>query len=737
MDVKPPSPADENGLKRKRPAACVHCHQRKVRCDARTVGVPCSNCRTAGKLDCRIHEKKKRTASRSLRHPVPIRCAPFPESDEPHAQASLANPMPDSHHTTMSILDIPAQKEDSYPAASVMDCSETAHRDLSPDEDQTSERDKQLAKLIDEESTHRKIQKNVRVIYVGQDVSNLNFLLRQQHLDRDDEVYHFATNEISRKYIECGFEQVPRDAFVLPEPALADELVDAYFKHVNPGFPILAEDIFMAQYKGRDSSDAPSLLVLQAVLLAGAHVSRPRPMRDTLKAAFFRRAKLLFEARVERNRDIMVQAALLLTWYSDPVDDDVAANAHYWVGVAARIATGLGMHRNSGSSMIVPHDKRMWRRAWWILVQFDVMVSLQYGRPQAINLDDCDVEPLRASDFEGCGNNIQQDYVIQFTELCCMISFIVRERFGLRISPERRKAILSEADRALANWSIKLPDTVRMSTTDMDAWPALLHLTYNNFLILLHRPHPRASADTYAHNDAEICSAAAGVIVSIFEELREKDRIKYLWSSAVNTLFTAMIQIRVELRFSNPVLAINALRRFDSTLVTLRALSEYWHNAESIFHLFESSKRLKYDMQMVKSKQTNTARAREGDPISKVSEGPPPQVEALLPQSQLQSWWPKTQFSERLNYFTHSEPIVPVSGPQPQQPQQQQQHPQPSEHLPGQGPDWRQLFTFAESEPCGAVVPENLNDMEDEWRELYLHDPGLTDYFQESTWLQS
>ncbi|KAK2821090.1 hypothetical protein FQN49_007723 [Arthroderma sp. PD_2] len=636
----------------------------------------------------------------------------------------------------MSILDIPGQKEDSYPAASVMDYSPTANQDISPDEDESSERDKQLAKLIDEESTHRKIQKGVRVIYVGQDVSNLNFLLRQQHLDRDDEVYHFATNEISRKYIECGFEQVPRDAFILPEPALADELVDAYFKHVNPGFPILAEDIFMAQYRGRDSSDAPSLLVLQAVLLAGAHVSRPRPMRDTLKAAFFRRAKILFEARVERNRDIMVQAALLLTWYSDPIDDDVAANAHYWVGVAARIATGLGMHRNSGSSMIVPHDKRMWRRAWWILVQFDVMVSLQYGRPQAINLDDCDVEPLRASDFEGCGPNIQKDYVIQFTELCCMISFIVRERFGLRIAPERRKVILSEADKALANWSIKLPDTVRMSTADMDAWPALLHLTYNNFLILLHRPHPRASADTYAHNDAEICSAAAGVIVSIFEELREKDRVKYLWSSSVNTLFTAMIQIRVELRFSNPVLAINALRRFDSTLVSLRSLSKYWHNAESILQLFESSKRLKHDMQMVKSKQSSTARPREGDIASKSVEGPTPQAEVPLPQSQLQNWWPKPEFGDRLNYFTHPGSMVPVSGPQQQQPQPQPQ-PQPSEQLPGQGADWRQLFTFAESEPCGAVVPENLNDMEDEWRELYLHDPGLTDYFQESTWLQS
>jgi transcriptional regulatory protein AMDR len=80
----------------------------------------------------------------------------------------------------------------------------------------------------------------------------------------------------------------------------------------------------------------------------------------------------------------MVQAALLLTWHSDCPDDDVSANAHYWVGVAARIATGLGMHRNTVSSRFVPRDRRTWRRLWYILVQFDVMVSLSHGRPQAM-----------------------------------------------------------------------------------------------------------------------------------------------------------------------------------------------------------------------------------------------------------------------------------------------------------------------------------------------------------------
>lgn len=366
------------------PAACVHCHQRKVRCDARNVGVPCSNCRTSGKLDCRIHEKKKRAPVRSVQHPVPIRCAPTSESNVPSASPAVPNPGPGVHHRTFSCGEIPVSKPQLPREEGRLLYSEpaTSERIFDADDDDGREH---LVKLIDEDrNQQRSIKKGVRVIYVGQDVSNLNFLLRQQHGDREDEVYHFATNEISRRYIQSGFEQLPRDAFVLPEQSLADELVDAYFTHVNPGCPIIDEDVFLSQYRRRDPSDAPSLLVLQAVLLAGAHVSRPRPIRDTLKAAFFRRAKILFEARVERNRDILVQAALLLTWYSDPIDDDVAANAHYWVGVAARIATGLGLHRSSRPSMIVPHDKRMWRRAWWILVQFDVMVSLQYGRPQAM-----------------------------------------------------------------------------------------------------------------------------------------------------------------------------------------------------------------------------------------------------------------------------------------------------------------------------------------------------------------
>lgn len=45
---------------------------------------------------------------------------------------------------------------------------------------------------------------------------------------------------------------------------------------------------------------------------------------------------------------------------------------------------GLGMHRDTGPSTLSSVDKRRWRRTWWIVVQYDVMVSLSYGRPQAM-----------------------------------------------------------------------------------------------------------------------------------------------------------------------------------------------------------------------------------------------------------------------------------------------------------------------------------------------------------------
>ncbi|KAL4881249.1 fungal-specific transcription factor domain-containing protein [Aspergillus karnatakaensis] len=770
-------------------AACIHCHRRKVRCDARLVGLPCSNCRSAGKTDCRIHEKKKRLAVRSILDPVPIRSRPpniaqntesisppSPSRELPNAfatalravQPNVVTPSgvasrlpptrsPDSTHDSKTSNDTSPGNGAQYSAGAPNPGSSVFNRPGSDQSDGESraEIETRLVKLIDEEaSDSREIQRGVRAIYVGHELSNMSFLIRQQR-DTDDDVYHFAGNEIPRRQLRTGHDQLLMDALTLPEPALADELVQAYFAHVNTGYPIVEEDLFMTQYRNRDPADAPPILLLQTILLVGAHVTHPKAERDALKEIFFRRAKWLFDHRIERNRDILVQAALLLTWHSDPSDDDVSANAHYWVGVAARIATGLGMHRNPVCSRFVPRDRRMWRRLWYILVQFDVMVSLSYGRPQALNLEDSDVSPLIPSDFEGCGDRVQADFVIHFSELCTMISYIVRERFGLRISAERRKAALLEADEALANWSLRLPDRLRLRASDMDPWSAMLHLTYNNFLILLHRPHPRASAysDDYGPHDAEICSAAAGIITSIFEELRLHDRLKYLWYSGVHTLFTAMIQVRVELRFSNPVLAINALRRFDSASYSLRELAHYWSHASTILRLFEDSRRLQEDLRTATSERPrrfsnhNANNLNSTSPQRTTTSNPPStslnntSSSSTVVNSAISSSQPKMHLSFDVS--------PPDTTPQPQA--TLSPHASlpfdtwiPSNNLATmdtvdstrESLDWRQLFSF--TDPEGPVLPsamEGITELEDEWRQIYWQETPMSDLLQDGGWM--
>ncbi|KAK9778965.1 putative Zn(2)-C6 fungal-type domain-containing protein [Seiridium cardinale] len=587
------------------------CHYRKVKCSA-PLGQPCTGCRSA-RVDCVAHEKRRRNRG-SPRNPSITLPSLLPAHSGGHNQAS----------DTRVAEDVQTERWDTSPTTSVASSTELVYdviqdatERVDADTDDGDEVDQAAATLSSmqdagvqrhlvemlsqEDIDNRVIQKGVRIVYVGQEFSNINYLIR--HRARNQAVHHFPANQISRQYTSHHLDTIPKEAFHLPSPAVVDDLLANYFRLVNPGFPILDEETFMRQYRSRDPQDPPSLLVLQAVLLVGSHVSRERPDRDELKSAFFRRAKMLFDARFEWNRDVVVQAALLLTWHSEGVED-VGANSYHWVSVAVRTAFGLGMHRDCGPSTLVPQDRRIWKRLWWILVQFDVLVTLSYGRPQAINLDDADVPLLTPQDFDGLGGNVNADFVVHHAELCAIMSRVLRERFGLHVGASRKCAAIEQADQSLAHWVTNLPSSLRHgpSTGGLPLWPTMLHISYNNFLILLHRPAPRlVTARAVQNEDISICSSAAATLVSLFGNLLAGNELRCVSVFAVNALFTTLIQLSAEMRVKNPVLGANASSKFDSALEVLRSLSEFWLNAEIIQRLFEdSSERLQQELQIGK-----------------------------------------------------------------------------------------------------------------------------------------
>jgi transcriptional regulatory protein AMDR len=178
---------------------------------------------------------------------------------------------------------------------------------------------------------------------------------------------------------------------------------------------------------------------------------------------------------------------------------------------------------------------------------------------------------------------------VNLAQLSVIISEAIRDRFRPKLPPEQRKQALLDVDARLAQWTLSLPENLALRPTlTLDLNATMLHLLYNTALILLHRPRPTNNGDHETKpEDADICSAAAAHVQSLMEGLRERGMLLYLPNSSVHFCFTAMIQLSVELRLANPVLATAAQRRFDSLMTSLRGLADAWPQAEPILYFFE------------------------------------------------------------------------------------------------------------------------------------------------------
>ncbi|KAJ0107221.1 hypothetical protein J7T55_007591 [Diaporthe amygdali] len=336
----------------------------------------------------------------------------------------------------------------------------------------------------------------------------------------------------------------PSEALKLPDKSLADELIQVYFSRINPGWPIVDEEDFMDRYKSTDPRKSVPLLLLNSILLVGAHVSASRRNDyKSLKACFFRRAKMLIDVQFEDDRKVYIQAALLMTWNCDHLED-IVSNSWYWIGFAARTALGLGMHRDTSQSRMSAVTKREWVRLWWVLFQFDVLVSVAHGRPQAIRrLDESDTPPLQECHFEGIPG-AKVAFVTAHTHLCVILSKSMRQILQLKSSPAERADAKRQAGESLGQFVTHLPDCLRLPQPQADTWQSFLYLTYNNFLILLHRPPAQPSPNSClaaTSGDSSICADAIAVITSTFDFIGATNAFGELALPSVYTLFTSLV----------------------------------------------------------------------------------------------------------------------------------------------------------------------------------------------------
>ncbi|RAH82884.1 cutinase transcription factor 1 alpha [Aspergillus japonicus CBS 114.51] len=588
--------------------ACETCHARKVRCDAASLGVPCTNC-VAFSIECKIPTpKRKKNQSKSKESEgSEERDERLPEAkQEPPTVITTAPPASVSSSNSNATFGYRESQMamDGMPVTSLTE-SQAAKQ---------ASHDSAYAQFMKPKFARAPIKEAGRVAYLGES-SNLSLLVQDRHGTTDVVHYPLPPNMGGTRARVTDLDSLELDilhqrgAFLLPPKPLCDELVEAYFKWVAPVVPIVNRSRFMRHY--RDPKNPPSLLLLQAILLAGSRVCTNPQLMDangsTTPAAmtFYKRAKALYDANYEDDRVTIVQALVLLGWYWEG-PEDVTKNVFYWTRVAMVVAQGSGMHRSVESSQLSKPDKRLWKRIWWTLFTRDRSVAVALGRPIGINTDDSDVGMLTEDDFiedevdiaaEYPPDPVHVQFFLQYVKLCEIMGLVLSQQYSVASKSRRMNAMdLTHSDMALADWLQNCPKEVCWQRQQHHFWAALLHANYYTTLCLLHRAHmPPASSAPSSYRVEEmtypsrtIAFQAAGMITSIVENLQAHHEIRYTPAFIVYSLFSALIMHVYQMRSSVPSIVATCQERINICTQALKDVSKVWLVAKMVHTLFES-----------------------------------------------------------------------------------------------------------------------------------------------------
>lgn len=154
------------------------------------------------------------------------------------------------------------------------------------------------------------------------------------------------------------------------------------------------------------TQDQHSLFLLQSILF-NAVPHAPEDLiracgycdRDDAQKSIFTKARLLYDVEHEKSQLHLLQGSIILSSisFSYALDKDY----RYWLTNAARIASKMGLNRNSVSAGLDPDMKRLLRRIWWVVYNRDILLAIS-GIDNLRRFHDryCDTSYLSEEDFE-------------------------------------------------------------------------------------------------------------------------------------------------------------------------------------------------------------------------------------------------------------------------------------------------------------------------------------------------
>ncbi|KAG0131989.1 putative fungal-specific transcription factor [Tuber indicum] len=530
--------------KRKRSMiACKNCNERRVRCDASTIGLPCSNCQHSGKGECQFIESKRVRGARGR----------FERQDGKSEES------------------VSPKVVDFSPARPELAAAKRGRRhSISGIDGEEWQQLQQNAASNRSNGTMTYLGESWHLAWaMGSDAKTAPLHRPHLYLGDEKDINHRLNKELWE-----------RGAYMLPRSEVRDRLIVEYFRIFHPCYPILDKRKFLHSIK----TNTFSHILMQSVLtVAATHCdlsilqNAGYIRRHEAVEIFYKRARSLFDGDVEPDKMINMQSMFLLQfWWRAPSDQ---RDTLWWLGGAIRLAQTMGLHRNPKNSPMSIDIRRIWKRAWWCLYIRDRQCSSSLGKPVMIRNEDCDVEDLTPDDFADDDHGTPPEhiiYIMQQASLCKILGDMLLFEYcpGASKNITEKPEVVRDLARRLEEWKSVIPRELEYNQGSRNLWAIKLQLSYRNAFVLYHRPLCSNLNGHHKRLYEGRLTVAAIVVGKAVKDLLEGFGARFMCSHDMACFFCSMTIHLVDSRTPNTTLAKEADGRFQVSLVQIREMEK-------------------------------------------------------------------------------------------------------------------------------------------------------------------
>lgn len=189
------------------------------------------------------------------------------------------------------------------------------------------------------------------------------------------------SRDFSDHLLECFWDRIYCLYPFFDRASFQDAYENLWISRSQPTKPLSKQDIGLGNCSNSGPTSIVFICALNTMFALGSHFADiPAVERESMAYTFFLRAKQHIGLDMMDIRNVgVIQTLLIVALYlqSTPYPHRCWSS----IGVACRLAQGLGMHEAQLDAFKDPLEQEIHRRTWHGCVMMDKIVSMTYGRP--------------------------------------------------------------------------------------------------------------------------------------------------------------------------------------------------------------------------------------------------------------------------------------------------------------------------------------------------------------------